>query len=92
MGMINHFDIIQFTEVHPYKTFNYPEFRQKIIKIFRTPDLAHVNIKLLMSPQQKAYESVLKYRGRVQDNVQNNNSDNNNSDNSSKLVHYLAYQ
>ena len=69
MGMINHFDTTHFAEVQPYKTYNYPEFRKKIIRIFKTPDLAHVNIKELMSARQKDDESVVDYMGRVQDNV-----------------------
>ena len=31
MGMINHFDMTHLAEVQPYKTYNYPEFRKKII-------------------------------------------------------------
>ena len=69
MGMINHFDTTHFAEVQPYKTYSYPEFRKKIIRIFKTPDLAHVNIKELMSARQKDDESVVDYMGRVQDNV-----------------------
>ena len=62
MGMINHFDTVHFPEVQPYKTYSYPEFR-KIICNFKTPDLTHVNIKELMSAQQKQDESVLEYMG-----------------------------
>ena len=69
MGMINHFDTTHFAEVQPYKTYSYPEFRKKIIRIFQTPDLSHVNIKELMSAHQKQDESVVEYMGRVQDNV-----------------------
>ena len=69
MGMINHFDTTHFAEVQPYKTYSYPEFRKKIIRIFQTPDLSHVNIKELMSAHQKQEESVVEYMGRVQDNV-----------------------
>ena len=69
MGMINHFDTVNFPEVQPYKTYNYPEFRKKIIKIFKTPDLTQVNTRELMSAQQKPEESVLEYNDRVQDNV-----------------------
>ena len=69
MGMINHFDTTHFAEVQPYKTYNYPEFRKKIIRIFKTLDLSNVNIKELMSARQKDGESVLDYMGRVQDNV-----------------------
>ena len=69
MGMINHFDIVRFPEVQPDKTYSYPEFRKKIIRIFKTPDLTHVNIKELMSAQQKLEESVLDYMSRVQDHV-----------------------
>ena len=69
MGMINHFDIVHFPEVQPYKNYNYPEFRKKIIRIFKTPDLTDMNIKALISPQHKQDESVLEYMGRVQDNV-----------------------
>ena len=45
MGMINHFDTTHFAEVQPYKTYSYPEFRKKIIRIFQTPDLSDVNIE-----------------------------------------------
>ena len=45
MGMLNDFDTLHFPEVQPYETYNYREFRRKIIKIFKTPDLPHVNIK-----------------------------------------------
>ena len=69
MGMINHFDNVHFPEVQPNKTYSYPEFRKKIIRIFKTPDLSHVNINELMSARQKDDESVLDYMGRVQDNV-----------------------
>ena len=69
MAMINHFVTMHFQEVKPYKTYNYPEFRKKIIRIFKTPDLSHVNIKELMSARQKDDESILDYRVRVQDNV-----------------------
>ena len=69
MGMINHFDTFQFPEVKPDKTYSYPEFRKKVISIFKTPHLTHVNINELMSPQQKPDESFLEYMGRVQDNV-----------------------
>ena len=70
MGMINHFDLVHFPEVQPYKTYNYPEFHKKIISIFKTPDLTHVNIKELMSAQQKQDDSVLDYMSRVKDNVE----------------------
>ena len=69
MEMINLFDKTHFPEVLPYKTYNYPEFRKKIIRIFKTPDLSHGNIKELMSARQKDDESVVDYMGRVQDNV-----------------------
>ena len=69
MGLINAFDHVHFPEVQPYITFSYPEFRQKIIRIFKTPDLTHVTIKDLISAQQKQDESVLDYMGRVEDIV-----------------------
>ena len=69
IGMINNFDTAHFAEAQPYKTYNYPEFRKKIIRLFSTPDLTNVNIKELMSAQQKQDESVVDYMGRVQDNV-----------------------
>ena len=69
MGMINHFDTTHVAEGQPYKKYNYPEFRKKIIRIFRTSDLTHVNIIEFMSAQQKQDESVLDYMGRVHDNV-----------------------
>ena len=50
MGMINHFETIDFREVQPFKT-SYPEFR-KVISIFTTPDLTQVNIKELRSAQK----------------------------------------
>ena len=53
MGMINHFDSIHFPEVQPCKTYSYPEFRKKVISLFKTPELAHVTIKELISAQQK---------------------------------------
>ena len=53
MEMINHFDPVHFPEVQPYKTYSYPAFRKKIIRIFKTPDLSHVTIKELRSAQQK---------------------------------------
>ena len=59
MGMINHFETTHFPEVPPYKTYNYPEFRKKIIRIFKTPDLSHVTIKELMSARQNEDELVL---------------------------------
>ena len=65
MGMINLCDTMHFQEVQPYKTYNYPEFRKKIIRIFKTPDLSHVNIKQLISARQKDEESILDYMGRV---------------------------
>ena len=68
MGIINHFDSVHFHEVQPYKAYNYPEFRKTTIKIFKTTDLTHVNIKELMSAHQNPDESVLDYMGRVQDN------------------------
>ena len=71
MGMINPFDTIQFPEVQPEKTYSHQKFRKKVISLFKTPDLTHVNIKELMSAQQKPDESVLEYMGRVQDNVAN---------------------
>ena len=40
-----------------------------MIRIFKTPDLAHGTIKELMSARQKDDESVVDYMGRVQDNV-----------------------
>ena len=69
MGMINNFDTVHFPEVQPYKTYSYPQFRKKIISIFKTPDFTQVNNKELMSAQQKPDESVLKYMGRVHDKV-----------------------
>ena len=69
MGMIKDFETTHFPEVQPKKTYNFHEFRKKIIRIFKTPDLSHVNIKELMSVRQKDDESVLDYMGRVQDNV-----------------------
>ena len=67
--MINPFDTVHFPEALPYKTYSYPEFRKKIISIFKTHDLTHVNIKELMSAQQKQDESVLDYMGRVKHNT-----------------------
>ena len=69
MGMNKHFDTVHFPEVEPYKTYSYLEFRKEIILIFKTPDLTHVNIKDLMCAHQKKEETVLEYKGRVQDNV-----------------------
>ena len=68
-GMINHFDTIHRPEVQLYKTYSYPEFRKKVISIFKFPDKTRINIKELMSAQQKPDESVLDYMARVQDNV-----------------------
>ena len=65
-GMINHFDTIHFPELQPCKTY-YPEFRKKVISLFKTADLTHVNIKELMSAQQKPEEAVLAYMSRVQE-------------------------
>ena len=59
MGMIKHFENVHLPEVQPYKTYSYHEIGKKIIRIFRTPDLTHVNIKELMCAQQKPDESVL---------------------------------
>ena len=69
MGMINQFDSVHFPEVQHYKTCSYPEFRKKLFSIFKTPDLTDVNIKELMSAQQKPCEPVLAYLSPVQDNV-----------------------
>ena len=69
--MINHFETPHFPEVEPYKKYSYPEFRKKIIRIFWTPDMTHVNIKELRSAHQNQDESFVNYMGRLQDNVAN---------------------
>ena len=66
--MIKHFDSIHIPEVPPYETYSYPEFR-KVISLFKIPENTRVNIKELISAQQKRYESVLEYLDRVKDNV-----------------------
>ena len=69
MGMIKHIERRHFPEVQPYKSYNYPEFHKKIIRIFKTPDLTHVNIDELMSGQAHQDETLVYYMDRVQDNV-----------------------
>ena len=68
-GMINHFDTFHFPEVRPEKTFSDPEFRKKVISLFKIPEKNRVTMRELMSPQQTSEESVWEYMGRVQDNV-----------------------
>ena len=60
-GMINHFDSIHVPEVRPCKIYSYREFRKKVILIFKIPDKTRVNIKELMSAQQKSEGSVFHY-------------------------------
>ena len=67
--MINPFENVHFPEVLTDKTYSYPEFRKKILRLLKTPDLTHVNIKKLISSQQKQDEPVLEYMDRVQHNV-----------------------
>ena len=69
MGKIKHFGNIHFPEVQPYKPYSFHEFRKRNIRLFKTPDLSHVNIKELMTAQQKQDESVVPYMRRVQENV-----------------------
>ena len=66
--MIKHSEPTHFREVQPYKTYSNPEFRGKIISLFTPPDLRHVNIKELLSAQQKRDESILEYMRRVHGN------------------------
>ena len=68
-GMINHFDTTHRPQVQLYKTYSYPEFRKKVISIFKFPDKSRVNIKELMSAQQNPDESVLDNMDPVPENV-----------------------
>ena len=68
--MIKQFDHVHFAEVQPCKTYSSSEFRKKIIRIFKMTELTHVNLKEVMSAQQKQdLVSCGVYIGRVQDYV-----------------------
>ena len=67
-GLINIFDSTHFPEVQPYETYSYPEFRKKIVSLFKAPDLTNVNINELRT-HNKSQMNSLKYMGRVKDNV-----------------------
>ena len=68
-GLDQSFRYNSFPRSADLKTYSYPEFRKKVISIFKKPRFDPCQHQGVDSAQQNPDESVLEYMGRVQDNV-----------------------
>ena len=66
--MINHFDTYIFQR-SAVQSDSSPEFRKKVISLFKIPEKTQININELKSGKKKPEESVLYYMGRVEDTI-----------------------
>ncbi len=64
-SMVRFFHQNHFDEVREYRKFSYRDFKNKIIAMFKRPDLSHSKISELFQTQQNSDESAEQFMDRL---------------------------